>query len=90
MNKYLKMLAYEAGLGRMVSLPGDSESQVPIHRLMTAGMGVNTFLANAIRLEIPLEVISGFTGVQNDRRFRHIKKELEKAQLTKFDSLSHG
>jgi hypothetical protein len=36
---------------------------VPLYTQLTAGMGVNTFLANAIRLDIPLEVISGYTGV---------------------------
>lgn len=71
MNKYLKILASEAGLNRKI----------------TAGMGVNTFLANAIRLKIPFEVISGFTGVKNDSRFRHIRKELEKIELEKFADL---
>ena len=71
MNKYLKILASEAGLNRKI----------------TAGMGVNTFLANAIRLKVPLEVISGFTGVKNDSRFRHIRKELEKLELEKFADL---
>ena len=85
MNKYLKILALEAGLGRLVdSSKGDP---VPLYTRLTAGMGVNTFLANAIRLDIPLEVISGFTGVQKDSRFRHIRMELEKVQLAKFDSL---
>ncbi len=76
MNKYLKIMALEVGLDRNIRI--------------TAGMGVNTFLANAISLDIPLEVISGFTGVQKDSRFRHIKKELEKTQLAKIDSLTHG
>lgn len=88
MNKYLKVIALEAGLGRKVeSSDGDF---YPLHSRLTAGMGVNTFLANAIRLNIPLEVISGFTGVQNDNRFRYIKKEMVKVELEKFNSLSHG
>ena len=88
MNKYLKIMALEAGIDRVVE-PSEGK-WVPLHSKITAGMGVNTFLANAIRLNVPLEVISGFTGVKKDRRFEHIKKELVKAQLEKFDSLSHG
>ncbi|MFO7668536.1 MAG: phage integrase SAM-like domain-containing protein [Bacteroidales bacterium] len=87
MNKYLKILAVEAGLNRMVASASEPGRLVPLHTCITAGMGVNTFLANAIRLEIPIEVISGFTGVQNDARFRHIKMELEKEQIAKLDSL---
>jgi integrase len=87
MNKYLKILAVEAGLNRMVTSLPDPGRLVPLHTRITAGMGVNTFLANAIRLEIPIGVISGFTGIQNDARFRHIKMEMEKEQIAKLDSL---
>jgi len=87
MNKYLKNLGVEAGLNRMVASASDQGRLVPLHTRITAGMGVNTFLSNAIRLEIPIEVVSGFTGVQNDARFRQIIMELEKEQIAKLDSL---
>lgn len=87
MNKYLKILALEAGLIRSVSDGKNPEQPLPLHKLISAGMGVNTFLANAIRLKIPAEVISSFTGVQKDSRFRHIRKEIEKAELEKFDNM---
>lgn len=90
MNKYLRILALEAGLDRKVESREDMGTLIPLHECITAGMGVNTFLANAIRLDIPLEVISGFTGVNNDSRFRNIKRQMIKAQHEKLDSLSHG
>lgn len=85
MNKYLRMLGKEIGLDRMV-LPADgSNEKVPLYERLTAGIAVHTFIANAIELEIPVEVISGFTGVQNDSRVRRIKMELARKEVNKFN-----
>jgi hypothetical protein len=46
---------------------------------------VNTFIANALELDVPAEIISGFTGVQSDSRVRRIKSELAKSEMKKFD-----
>jgi integrase len=88
MNKYLRMLGKEAGLNRMVMSEDGSYERVPLFELLTAGMAVHTFIANAIELEIPFEVISGFTGVQNDGRVRRIKMDLARKEISKFDPLT--
>lgn len=86
MNKYLRILGKEAGLNRFVDPGAVSEGMVPLYSRLTAGIGVNTFLANAIELEIPYELISGFTGIKTNIQAQRIKKVLEKEQLSKFDS----
>ncbi len=86
MNKYLRVLGEEAGLDRLVDHVSGSGEMMPLYLRLTAGMGVHTFLANAIELDIPFEILSGFTGVQTNRRLERIKKVLEKEQLAKFDS----
>ena len=86
MNKYLRILGMEAGLNRLVDSGSDTEAQVPLYTRLTAGIGLHTFLANAIELDIPYEIVSGFTGIRTSVQVQRIKKVLEKAQLSKLDA----
>jgi hypothetical protein len=45
---------------------------------------VNTFIASTLELDIPAEVISGFTGVWNDSRIRNIRTEMARKEMRKF------
>ena len=85
MNKYLKLIGIAAGLNREVNQALGSDTRIPIYENLTVGIAVNTFIANALELNISLEVISSFTGVQNDSRVHQIKKELVKKEMKKFD-----
>lgn len=85
MNKYLRLLGKEAGLERNVPLKGKDDEVVPLYERLTAGIAVNTFIANALELKVPFEIISSFTGVKNDSRVRQIKMELAKEEVKKFD-----
>jgi len=84
-NKYLRSLGKEAGLDRMITASDGSGEKAPLYEQMTAGIAVQTFIANALELEIPAEVISAFTGVQNDSRVRRIKMELARKEVNKFN-----
>ena len=72
----------------MVRCRGTESERVPLHTCLSAGMAVNTFIANALELNVPAEIISGFTGVQNDSRVRSIKSELARSEMNKFDQKS--
>lgn len=93
MNKYLRILGKEAGLNRLVdshsnshsNSHSDSEDMVPLYSRLTAGIAVQTFLANAIELGVPYEVISGFTGIRKNLQAQSIKKILEKKELSKLE-----
>ena len=85
MNKYLRIMAREAGLSRMVRCRGDEDDRVPLYNCLSAGLAVNTFIANALELDVPAEIISGFTGVQNDSRVRRIKLDMAVKEIKKFD-----
>jgi integrase len=86
MNKYLRILGDDAGLNRLVEPVTGSVGMVPLYSRLTAGMGVHTFLANAIELGIPFEIISRFTGIRNNIPAQRIKTVLEKELLSKFNS----
>lgn len=93
-NKYLRIIGKEAGLGRETEAadrPGNRgveiRSPVPLHERLAAGIAVNTFIANALELEIPLEVISTFTGVNQDSRIRQIRADLAREEMGKFDKV---
>jgi hypothetical protein len=99
MNKYLRMIGMEVGLERKVpaaprpvagreydsSANWGETARVPLYTRLTAGIAVNTFIANALQLDIPVEIISGYTGVQHDIRIRHLKAELAVEEMKKFD-----
>ena len=59
---------------------------VPLYDRLTAGIAVNTFIANAIELEVPAQVISEFTGIRQDSRVKKIKQEIVKDEIRKLDS----
>jgi integrase len=80
-NKYLRRLGEEAGLDRRVYPPDKQGDGVPLHERLTAGIAVHTFIANALELCVPAEVISHFTGVQRDARVQRIRSEMAKNQL---------
>ena len=85
MNKYLRLIGKGVGLNREVLVASESGISVPLHEHLTAGIAINTFIANALKLEVPIEIISGFTGVRNDSRVRRIKMDLAKVEMNKFD-----
>lgn len=85
MNKYLRIIGKDIGLTRTVFSASVGEDGSPLYRRLTAGSAVNTFIRNALELEVPLEVISRFTGVQNDSRVRRIKSDLALEEMKKFN-----
>lgn len=87
MNKYLKQLGKEAGLNRWVPADEEGGEKVAIHTRLTAGIAVNTFIANALELDVPAEIIAEFTGVRNDSRVHRIKRDLAAGEIQKFDQL---
>ena len=84
MNKYLRSIGQDIGLKRLVyndvSEPGE-----PLYQRLTAGIAVSTFIRNAMELEIPIEVISGITGIQKDSRVRRIHADLAREEMKKYD-----
>ena len=87
MNKYLKMIGKEAGLNRSVPSAGSDGKRVALFTRLTAGLAVNTFVANAVELEVPAELIAVFTGVRYDSRVHRIKMDLAEGEIQKFDQL---
>lgn len=85
MNKYLRHIGKASGLNREVSPVGGDDARIPLYERLTAGIAVNTFVANALELKVPVEIISSFTGVQNDSRVRRIKMDLAGEEIKKFD-----
>lgn len=85
MNKYLRLIGKEAGLNREVIPVSGDDAKVPLYERLTAGIAVNTFIANALELDVPVEIISSFTGVQSDSRVRRIKMDLAKEEMKKFN-----
>lgn len=85
MNKYLRIMGKEIGLTRIIPSDSAGADKQPLYRRLTAGIAVNTFIRNALEMEVPSEVIAGFTGVQNDSRVRRIKSDLAKREMQKFN-----
>jgi integrase len=85
LNKYLKMLGKQAGLNRMVSRSAAAGGKVPLYECLTAGIAVQTFIANAIALDTPAAVIARFTGLRNDSRVGRIQQELANREIKKWD-----
>jgi integrase len=85
LNKYLKMMGKEAGLNRSVPSASDSGERVALYSRLTAGLAVNTFVANAVELDVPAEIIAVFTGVRYDSRVHRIKMNLAEGEIQKFD-----
>jgi hypothetical protein len=85
LNKYLRVVGREAGLDRPVPGKEFTGGKVPLYERLAAGFAVHTFIANAVYMEIPPEIISGFTGVGNDSRVLRIKMDLARKEMSKFD-----
>jgi hypothetical protein len=85
LNKYLKVMGKEAGLNRSVPSASVSGERVALYSRLTAGLAVNSFVANAVELEVPAEIIALFTGVRYDSRVHRIKMNLAEAEIQKFD-----
>ena len=76
----------DLGLNRMIYTAIAGEEGLPLYSRLTAGTAVNTFIKNAIEMEVPVEIISRFTGVQNDSRVRRFKSDLAIEEMKKFDA----
>jgi len=87
LNKYVKMIGKEAGLNRSVPSAQGGAERVELHARLTAGLAVNTFVSNAVELDVPAEIIALFTGIRYDRRVHLIKIEHAKSEIHKFDTL---
>jgi integrase len=93
LNKYIRQAAARAGIHAEVHQEhaGNSdEHRVPKHTVLTAGAGVMTFIMNALRLDIPPEVISSFTGVSQDVRVQLLKQEIANSHMEKFNLLDEA
>ncbi len=84
MNKYLRIIGKDIGLSRVIYSGNAGEDGLLLYKRLTAGIAVNTFIRNAIEMEVPVEIISRFTGIQNDSRIRRIKSELAIEEMKKF------
>lgn len=87
LNKYLKIMGKEAGLNRHIPNDSAGDGPVPLYTRLSAGLAVNTFIANALELEVPTDIIAEFTGIRNDSRVRRIKRGLTHEEISKFDQL---
>jgi integrase len=76
MNRYLRLAGSDIGLTRMVDSNTKGEGSRPINKTLTAGIAVNIFIRNALKMEMPASVISRFTGIRNDHRLQRIHADL--------------
>ena len=83
MNKYLRLAGEDAGLSRMIDSTTAGEGSRPINRTLTAGIAVNTFIQNALKMEMQASVISRFTTIQKDQRFHLMRTELSREMIKK-------
>lgn len=84
-NKYLRIIGKDLGFTRIVYSAKVREEGLPLYMRLTAGTAVNTFIRNALELEVPVEIISRFTGIQKDSRVRRIKSDLAIGEMKKFN-----
>jgi hypothetical protein len=59
---------------------------VALHARLTAGLAVNTFVGNAVELDVPAEVIALFTGIRHDSRVHRIKMKHAEGEIQRFDA----
>lgn len=74
LNKYIGKIAEEAGIGKKAGS-------------VTAGTASVTFIMNALKLDIPVEIISTYTGISNDKRIKILKQQIATEEIKKFDKL---
>ena len=90
LNKYLKALGKEAEIKAPLQRPVSRKTPnggIPKYELLTAGVAPNTFIMNALQLDIPAEIISAYTGVADDIRVKTLKEEMARREMKKFDRL---
>ena len=87
MNKYLRLMGRAIGFKREIRTSPSNEESFPLYSRLTAGIAVNTFINNAVELEVPIEIISGFTGVASDSRILRIKSDRAVEEMSKFESM---
>jgi len=85
MNKYLRLIGKKVGLNREILGNSAEDIKLPLYERLTAGIAVNTFIANALELKVSAEVISSFTGVRYDSRVRRIMADLAREEMEKID-----
>jgi len=85
MNKYLRLMGKDLEFSRLIYSGTAGEGGLPLYSRLTTGIAVNTFIKNAIEMEVPAEIISRFTGVQKDSRVRRIKSDLAIEEMKKFN-----
>jgi integrase len=90
MNKYLRIGGMESGLDRKVPPALEGKPGLPLYSRLTAGIAVNTFISNALEMDVPAATIAGFTGVQNDSRVRKMRSDLAMEEMQKFNALPAG
>ena len=88
LNKYIRIIARELNIQRGIATQPDNTMK-PLWEVLTAGSAVQTFIMHALRLDIPAEVISAFTGIKNDRRIKILRKQMAAKQIKKFNDQSH-
>lgn len=89
-NKYLRILGRSAGLIEPILLFEGQQVEKLKYQVMTAGVAQNTFISNAVRMDIPPQIITKFTGVKMDSRYDILHMELAKREILKFDLLPDG
>ena len=56
MNKYLRLMGKDLELSRLIYSGTAGEGGLPLYSCLTAGIAVNTFIKNAIEMEVPAEI----------------------------------
>lgn len=84
-NKHLKQIARVTGLNRRVLMMYKDDEYQPVHEVLTVGTAVNTFIHNALQLNIPAHLISHYTGVRHDRRIHVLLSAMSKEEIRKFN-----
>jgi len=90
LNKYIKIIAHEAGLNNKVQHYNRTLKKselLPKSSIITAGTASLTFIMNALKLDIPAEIISSYTGVSNDRRIKILKQQMANKEMDKFNNI---
>lgn len=92
LNKYVRLAARKAGIGAIVHKQEQEHGGSPVKKfeMLTAGAAVMTFIMNALRLDIPPDVIAGYTGVASDIRVQLLQQEIADGYMEKFNVLENG
>lgn len=88
MNKYIRIISQELGFSRKVEDPKNGKMMRELHEVITAGTAVQTFIMNALRLDIPADLIQVYTGVKKDRRIEQLQREMAEKEIRKFNEIN--